>query len=177
MGPAFESTVATTNKVGQDTQPKQHRLAKVTLKFSVQPSDVVVDSGADVSVIRKSVVPRYESTGLQIKLREAFGQQVIAELAYVPLTITEGSPYVGSEAGHAAVICAFADKPLEGTDALITPNYYAKLHEERAFPDGVSDERPTAKETAAAAEEAAETCEEQPATTCVLMSEGSSETS
>lgn len=175
MGPAFESTVGTTDRVGQDTQPKQHGLATVTLKSSGQPFDAVVDSGAEVSVIRKSVLPKYDPTGSQIKLTGAFGQQVIAELAYVPLTASEGSPYVGSEAGQAAVLCALTDKLLEGTDALITPNDYAQLLEERAFPNGVPDERPTAKETGAAAEEAGETCEEQPATTCVLITEGSSE--
>ncbi|XP_077541147.1 uncharacterized protein LOC144153369 [Haemaphysalis longicornis] len=175
MGPAFESTVGTTDRVGQDTQPKQHGLATVTLKSSGQPFDAVVDSGAEVSVIRKSVLPKYDSTGSQIKLTGAFGQQVIAELAYVPLTASEGSPYVGSEAGQAAVLCALTDKLLEGTYALITPNDYAQLLEERAFPNGVPDERPTAKETGAAAEEAGETCEEQPATTCVLITEGSSE--
>ncbi|KAH9366892.1 hypothetical protein HPB48_019928 [Haemaphysalis longicornis] len=130
MGPAFESTVGTTDRVGQDTQPKQHGSATVTLKSSGQQFDAVVDSGAEVSIIRKSVLPRYDFTGSQIKMTGAFGKQVIAELAYVPLTASEGSPYVGSEAGQAAVLCALTDRllggPMPSSRPTITHNFSRK---------------------------------------------------
>ncbi|KAH7964567.1 hypothetical protein HPB51_027196 [Rhipicephalus microplus] len=119
------------DRLWQRKEQKQPSLETVKLKSSGRSLNTVVDSGVEVSVIRKAVVPQYDGTGSQIKLTRAFGQQVTAELAYVPLIAAEGSPYVRSEAVQSAVLCAITDKLLDGTDALIRPNDYAQLLEER----------------------------------------------
>ncbi|KAH8031275.1 hypothetical protein HPB51_015210 [Rhipicephalus microplus] len=95
--PAFGSEIAMADRLWQRKEQKQPSLETVTLKSSGRSLNAVVDSGAEVSVIRKAVVPQYDGTGSQIKLTGAFGQQVTAELAYVPLVATEGSPYVMSD--------------------------------------------------------------------------------
>lgn len=44
-----------------------------------------LDSGAKISVVRKSVVAKHDSTGATIRPTCAFWDQIVAELAYVPL--------------------------------------------------------------------------------------------
>ncbi|XP_049275502.1 uncharacterized protein LOC125759999 [Rhipicephalus sanguineus] len=117
----------------------------------------------------------YSIEHLPIKLTGAFGQQVTAELAYVPLIATEGNPYVMSEAVQSAVLCAITDKLLDGTDALITPNDYAQLLEERVKRDIVSDECSAVEETEAMVELSEEALEEQRAIVGVITAESNSE--
>lgn len=44
-----------------------------------------INSGVEISVIRKPVVPRDDSSGTSIMLTRVFGNQIVDELGYVPL--------------------------------------------------------------------------------------------
>lgn len=122
-----------------------------------------------MSVIRKSVVPRYNATGSQIILIGAFGQQITAEFTYILLTATEASPYMGPEA-QVAILGALMDKPLQGTGALITPIRHN--FSRRVITDGGTNGKPTLKETGAVAEESGETCKERHVITSLVITEG-----
>lgn len=72
--------------------------------MSLKSGDVditaIVDSGANISVIRQSVLLDYEAAGSTIEITSEFGDRVTLELAYVPLSaITEG-PYVSLQPKH-----------------------------------------------------------------------------
>ncbi|KAH8029616.1 hypothetical protein HPB51_002069 [Rhipicephalus microplus] len=82
-----------------------------------------------------------------------------------------GSPYVRSEVVQSAVLCAITDKLLDGTDALITPNDYAQLLEEKVKRDIVSYECSAVEETEAMVELSDEACEEQRAMAGVITVE------
>ncbi|KAG0426535.1 hypothetical protein HPB47_026366 [Ixodes persulcatus] len=69
--------------------------------------------------------------GSTIKLTGAFGEQVIAELAYVPLTAIEGVPLVSFNPSERGILCALTDRLVTGVDVLITLEDYDQLLKER----------------------------------------------
>lgn len=90
-----------------------------------------LDSGAEISVIRRSVLKEPTPlTGGKIMLTGAFGEQVVADLAYVPLRLTGTPEYVGYGTPDAGILCAVTDKLAAGIDALINPDAHAQLLEE-----------------------------------------------
>ncbi|XP_042148780.1 uncharacterized protein LOC121837265 [Ixodes scapularis] len=103
----------------------------VTLTNAGRTLHARVDSGADITVVRKAACQKYESAGSTIKLTGAFGEQVIAELAYVPLTATEGVPLVSFNPSERGVLCALTDRLVTGVDVLIALEDYDQLLKER----------------------------------------------
>ncbi|XP_042149179.1 uncharacterized protein LOC121837594 [Ixodes scapularis] len=147
------------NRMGKRNEEKDRTLAAMVsaIEFEVEPrtapskecsgghtvslksGDVnitaIVDSGADISVIRQSILRDYEAAGSRIELTSAFGDRVTAELAYVPLSAVTGGPYVSLQPGSQGVLCALTERLVEGVDALITPSDYEQLLSERVCTD------------------------------------------
>ncbi|XP_064470179.1 uncharacterized protein LOC135384927 [Ornithodoros turicata] len=95
----------------------------------------IIDSGAEITILRKSMIPKFESAGSTIKLSPAFGEDVEAELGYVPLRLVEGFPCVSSESQQQGILCALTDELKKGIDGLITPGVYEQLKGERVIVD------------------------------------------
>ncbi|XP_064462156.1 uncharacterized protein LOC135372478 [Ornithodoros turicata] len=86
----------------------------------------LVDSGADITVIRRSVVPHLGgNAGTLTKLRDAFGHVVHAELREVPLHLVES--FEGSGIPELILVCAVTDELAPNLDALLTPEDYEQL--------------------------------------------------
>ncbi|XP_042148076.1 uncharacterized protein LOC121836861 [Ixodes scapularis] len=84
-----------------------------------------LDSGADITVIRRSVIQSgsLETSG-PIVLRGAFGQSITADLMYVPLRADCDEYDTGPQV---ISLCAVTEELAEGIDALITPDVYDEL--------------------------------------------------
>ncbi|CAN7950372.1 unnamed protein product [Ixodes pacificus] len=91
-----------------------------------------VDSGAEISVVRRSLVPDYQPSGSKIRMTGAFGQQVTADLAYVPLRLRDEPQYVTYGPDEVGILCAVTDKLARGIDVLLTPDAYEQLLERTA---------------------------------------------
>ncbi|KAM7301402.1 hypothetical protein ISCGN_016921 [Ixodes scapularis] len=91
-----------------------------------------VDSGAEISVVRGSLLPDYQPSGAKIRMTGAFGQQVTADLAYVPLRLRDEPPYVTYGPDEVGILCAVTDKLASGIDVLLTPDAYEQLLERTA---------------------------------------------
>ncbi|XP_064483024.1 uncharacterized protein LOC135395866 [Ornithodoros turicata] len=84
-----------------------------------------LDSGADVTVIRKDVVPdKFREKGSQeVKLKGAFGHLAEAELMEVPL----GLQAERECAQQVMTLCAVTDELSVGVDVLLTPEDYEEI--------------------------------------------------
>lgn len=99
-----------------------------------------LDSGAEISVIRRSVLKEHAPlTRGKITLTGAFGEKVVADLVYVPLRLVGTPEYVGCGTPDAGILCAVTDKLASGIDALINPDVHAQLLEET--PEGEASKR------------------------------------
>lgn len=88
-----------------------------------------LDSGADVTVVRRSIVPeKWRENGSQkVQLRGAFGHVVDAELTEIPLGLEaerECAPQV-------LTLCAVTDELAVGIDVLLTPEDYEDIRNVR----------------------------------------------
>ncbi|XP_040066957.1 uncharacterized protein LOC120840462 [Ixodes scapularis] len=98
----------------------------VQLTAGGTPFSACLDSGADITVVRREVVPEESRRrgGGEIMLRGAFGQTVTAELRYVPLGLCTAD---GGTGQHVAVLCAVTERLAQGVDALLTPDAFEEL--------------------------------------------------
>ncbi|XP_064482824.1 uncharacterized protein LOC135395659 [Ornithodoros turicata] len=121
-----------------DGSDKLHfnKLQEVQLKNSGSTFTAYVDSGAEISVIKRSSVSKYDTSGSTLKLIGAFGEVKTAELAYVPLRLVMSTTYVSSEQADPVFLCALVDRLAEGTTALITYDVYEQLR--RTFDPSVT---------------------------------------
>ncbi|XP_067139097.1 uncharacterized protein [Centruroides vittatus] len=88
----------------------------------------IVDTGVDMTVIRKSVVPVYVSRAARkVKLISAFGQQVSAVLATIPVRLEGRSNKKKNDYAPALITCALTDELSCGTDALLSAADYCVL--------------------------------------------------
>ncbi|KFM71645.1 Retrovirus-related Pol polyprotein from transposon 17.6, partial [Stegodyphus mimosarum] len=102
-------------------------LPRIDLQIGNARFKGVIDSGAEITVIRKSVVPeKYLESGGKIWLQPAVGPQVEAQLVTVPISIWSGEedvePYVNV---HTAVVHNLYE------EALVTPRDFRLLREQR----------------------------------------------
>lgn len=89
----------------------------------------ILDTGADITIIRESAVPPalVEPHG-SVKLVSAFGEEVQARLAMLPLTLaqdTEGR----ADIKERSVLCALTDKLVARTDCLLSEEAWKMLKE------------------------------------------------
>ncbi|XP_067131604.1 plectin-like [Centruroides vittatus] len=119
-------------------------LRRVKLACGGSCLSAIVDSGAEISVLRKSRVPAVTETRGKTRLVGAFGHQVEAGLASVPLGLWEE----GREEtpGSARVTCAITNRLGKATDALLTERDFRALVEAREKADSEARKRELAEE-------------------------------
>lgn len=104
------------------------RLTWIDLISAGRKFTACLDSGSDITVIRKALVP--EGAKLQgvgrVSLRGAFGQAVPVDLMYVPLALHIPEGGITPELME---LCAVTEKLAEGVDALLTPDTLKKLEQ------------------------------------------------
>ncbi|CAN7974602.1 unnamed protein product, partial [Ixodes persulcatus] len=94
----------------------------IELELCCERLPVKLDSGADISVIRKSLLPdrRDHPKGI-IKLRGAFGEEIEAELVHIPCRLADTSKQ------QKLVLCALTDEHASGLNVLLTQIDYEDL--------------------------------------------------
>lgn len=105
--------------MGDEAANEATRQTWVTLKTGDVRFQALVDSGADMTVLRASVVAdhaRGQRKG-RVSPRRAFGHSVSAELMYVPLGLETAEK---DARPHIATLCAVTDELTEGVDACAT---------------------------------------------------------
>lgn len=106
--------------------PKFHAIETINLVCGEPEFNGSINSGAEISVIRKSIVPLYEPMGTNMKVTGAFGDEAVAELAYAPLRLLGKPQNIGRERKDLGILCAVTGKLANGADALITPKHHRK---------------------------------------------------
>ncbi|KAM7303487.1 uncharacterized protein ISCGN_013443 [Ixodes scapularis] len=98
----------------------------IELELCGERLPVRLDSGADITVIRKSLLPdRRDQPKGKIKLRGAFGQEIEAELVHIPCRLADTSK-VGNQQ-QKLVLCALTDELASGLNVLLTQTDYEDL--------------------------------------------------
>ncbi|XP_064468593.1 uncharacterized protein LOC135380865 [Ornithodoros turicata] len=123
---------SSTQEMPRDVRVKLQDMHEVSVKNGEATFQAYVDSGAEITVIRKTVLANYVKTGSTMKLVSAFGDEVVAELAYVPLKLTDSSPYVSEQPSDPVFLCALVDRMAKRVNALITPDVYKGLSDASA---------------------------------------------
>ncbi|KAH6935177.1 hypothetical protein HPB50_004333 [Hyalomma asiaticum] len=90
------------------------------------------ENGARAAATVQSTEADRKPTGTNIKLTGAFGDETVAELAYVPLRLLGKPQCIGREGEHLGILCAVTDKLANVVDALIAPEDYRELLGETA---------------------------------------------
>ncbi|XP_049520656.1 uncharacterized protein LOC119444676 [Dermacentor silvarum] len=120
----------------------ESRLLNATLRCKGKEIAAIVDSGAEITVVRESVVPDelVQSHG-KIRLRSAFGEEVEAKLAVLPLAVRQGRPSFACVAEQTPLLCALTDKLNSRTDCLISAEDWGILQEQNDCDEGPIIER------------------------------------
>ncbi|XP_077557382.1 uncharacterized protein LOC144172605 [Haemaphysalis longicornis] len=108
------------------------RLTSVTMHCGNQEISAIVDTGAEITVVRESIVPDAltESHGT-VKLASAFGEQVEAKLVVLPLALRAGQAIFSNVGEGTPVLCALTDKLTSRTDCLLSAEDWGVLQENR----------------------------------------------
>lgn len=108
------------------------RLTSVTMHCGNQEISAIVDTGAEITVVRESIVPDAltESHGT-VKLASAFGEQVEAKLVVLPLALRAGQAIFSNVVEGTPVLCALTDKLTSRTDCLLSAEDWGVLQENR----------------------------------------------
>ncbi|XP_067139029.1 uncharacterized protein [Centruroides vittatus] len=102
----------------------------IVLSCQDRQFSAIVDTGAEITVIRKALIPDYMSRAAgKIRLIGAFGQQVTAALVTIPISLKRQPDR--REVDHTPVLitCALTDELSGTTDALISAADYCSLEE------------------------------------------------
>ncbi|XP_040074259.1 uncharacterized protein LOC115320635 [Ixodes scapularis] len=123
VGPVGRPTEA---PVAVEADEETTGLTWLTLQTGNVSFQALLDSGADITVLRSSIVidqVRGQGKG-KVSLRGAFGHKVSADLMYVPL----GLELAGKDMSpQVTILCAVTDELAEGVDALLTPDALEEL--------------------------------------------------
>lgn len=127
------------------------KLTWIELSSGETPLKALLDSGTEISVLRRELVPdAVKGKGLgKLKMRGAFGHTIEADLMYVPLSLGAGK---GSVNPHLQVLCAVTNELAEGVDALLTPDLYDELRRAKEEADDLASRIVLAEEDMARCE-------------------------
>ncbi|XP_040077670.1 heat shock 70 kDa protein cognate 2-like [Ixodes scapularis] len=100
-------------------------LRRVEVKCGPRMVQAVIDSGAEISVVRKGVAPEMKGSAGRVTLTGAFGDSVSAVLRHIPMTLS--TSYVVYAPREVPLLCAVTEQLVNGIDMLLTPDDYDSL--------------------------------------------------
>ncbi|KAH7951840.1 hypothetical protein HPB52_013823 [Rhipicephalus sanguineus] len=108
-------------------------LIPVSLDCKDMRIGAVLDTGAEITVLRESAIPpeMVHSHGT-INLTSAFGEKVQAKLAVVPLAVSSECGVCADVKGTVPVLCALTDRLTARADCLLSEKAWKSLKEEGA---------------------------------------------
>ncbi|GFQ85818.1 uncharacterized protein TNCT_595771 [Trichonephila clavata] len=102
----------------RDIEDKLSKLVKTSISVDGKLVHAVVDSGTEITVVKKELVPRISVEGAStIYLKGIFGPAVKCPLVYVPIGLATGGQV---NVVHQQVLCALAEVLVE--DVLLPPD-------------------------------------------------------
>lgn len=109
-------------------------LIPVSLGCRDKHIEAVLDTGAEITVVRESVIPpdMVQPHGT-VNLTSAFGEKVQAKLAVIPLTMSRECGVFSDVREPVPVLCALTDRLTARTDCLLSEEAWKLLSEEGAF--------------------------------------------
>nr|XP_037272753.1 uncharacterized protein LOC119164637 [Rhipicephalus microplus] len=119
-------------RVSIEGPPAAHSdLIPVSLDCKDKHIGAVLDTGAEITVVRESVVPPelVQPHGM-VNLTSAFGEKVQAKLAVIPLTMSRERGVFSDVREPVPVLCALTDRLTARTDCLLSEEAWKLLHEE-----------------------------------------------
>ncbi|KAH6928326.1 hypothetical protein HPB50_014278 [Hyalomma asiaticum] len=100
-----------TARVSIDEATAGDRLWRVAIDHKGRTLNAIVDTGAEITVVRESALPEEATLSHgSVCLRAAFGERVEAKLVELPLTLKEGKPVFRNVAEATPVLCAVTDR-------------------------------------------------------------------
>ncbi|KAG0433884.1 hypothetical protein HPB47_019510 [Ixodes persulcatus] len=85
----------------------------------------IIDSGAEISVVRDGVAPEMKGSSGGVTLTGAFGDSVSAVLRHLPMTLPRSDVYYDPR--EVSPLCAVTEQLVNGIDMLLTPDDYDSL--------------------------------------------------
>ncbi|KAG0439848.1 hypothetical protein HPB47_016509 [Ixodes persulcatus] len=85
----------------------------------------IIDSGAEISVVRDGVVPEMKRSSGGVTLTGAFGDSVSAVLRHLPMTLPRSD--VDYDPREVSPLCGVTEQLVNGIDMLLTPDDYDSL--------------------------------------------------
>ena len=131
-----------------DVNVKVSKPETVTVCMVNQPINCIVDSGAEITVVRQSKLPNIFFQNINndyqtITLKAAFGNKVVAKLINIPCYINSG-PVSDGMTVATNLLCAVTDKLNDDVNCLLTKDDYNQLMNDveiKAFAVLVKDQR------------------------------------
>lgn len=113
------------------------KLTWIELTSGKTPFRALLDSGAEITVVRRDLIPDAvsEKGSGKLTMRGAFGHAVEADLMYVPLSLSTGE---GSVNPQLVTLCAVTNELAEGVDAILTPDLYDELRQAKKEADDLA---------------------------------------
>nr|XP_050025119.1 uncharacterized protein LOC126519867 [Dermacentor andersoni] len=121
-----------TARVALENPAAGDRLLCVALNCRGRTMKAIVDTGAEITVVRESAVPPElaQSHG-SVGLRAAFGERVEAKLVALPLTLKQGQPVFSKVEEATPVLCALTDRLSVSADCLLSAEDWSALQQGR----------------------------------------------
>lgn len=120
-----------TARVSIDEATAGDRLWRVAIDHKGKTLNAIVDTGAEITVVRESALPEEATLSHgSVCLRAAFGERVEAKLVELPLTLKEGKPVFTNVAEATPVLCAVTDR-LSISDCLLSAADWDALQQEQ----------------------------------------------
>ncbi|XP_077485844.1 uncharacterized protein LOC144096891 [Amblyomma americanum] len=114
-----ENVLVAEIKVPQREEIRKSRLQQVQLDCAGVPTVAILDTGSEVTVVRKDLVPNtYRETTGNIRLVAAFGNTIEAKLVSLPIGLRSSALVL--EPQKVRIICALTNKLAEGVDCLLS---------------------------------------------------------
>lgn len=130
--------------VGQPSALRLSALKHVDIACAGRPISAVLDSGAEITVLRKALVPEQlqEPRG-SIHLVSAFNHRTSVDLVTLPLALPRKRCFVSDEVNHTTpLLCALTDELAPGVDCLLSVEDWKLLSDSEDSVDTVKGLQP-----------------------------------
>ncbi|CAN7985030.1 unnamed protein product, partial [Ixodes hexagonus] len=112
--------ISTNLKPSQQSMPQD-----INVRCGPRMVQAVIDSEAEIRVVRDGVAPEMEGSSEGVTLTGAFGDSVNALLRHIPMTLP--TSYVEYVPREVPLLCAVTERLINGIDMLLTPDDYDSL--------------------------------------------------